>query len=382
MINSRRYITVENLAIEAVDSHGVKLLTGFNSVSDCKILNNDISVHTKHATNEIACISLYNTLSTHDIVIEGNDFSSTRPGPSTQNNCLIREEHYGALYNVHIVKNKFHDCTLNALWFFVNPGTLGTYEVPYGIDISDNLFLNIRGSAITTHTGLESKPGFPSKITGNIMKNIGSDDVPRVNAIQGQYLIGAEISYNYIDTVLTSLPDGAGIIIDWGDKKAAFPSGNVHAHHNIVTNCQVSGINVCRSKDNYIYSNYCFGNAVGLSVEASSSSGNVFFNNTSMFNNSGFRCLRSAPAQVLKNNLLAFNTDYALSFIDDSEMPAEEHNCIYGNGTFCDIAGAIPAATDILDNPKSGVSLQSNPGCSPKTLLALLRVKTCSTTAK
>lgn len=336
--------TVENLNIRVYNGqNGINVLPGAGDVNNLRIQGCifDIENNPDNSRTVGAAIRCYASpgYALKNSVIAGNEFTGTNHGTADMAMRAILFYHdLPSPCNIDICENYFHDTVMDCIVFSGMGPNMGQYEdengnlqshglkgeSPKGIRINDNIFINIGRSPIVTSTGMLHTTEYPSFVRGNIMKNIGNWESRGINAMQLQWLQNVDVSYNYIDTVITSKPDGAAIILDWAQKLADKPTMNSRVHHNICCNCRSSevisgvigggGIALYICENTWAYSNYCFNTSSGISCSNGGEegadlecAGNKIFNNTLMFNTAGVR-LTKANAPLVANNAIIYNT--------------------------------------------------------------------------
>ena len=245
-------------------------------------------------------------------------------------------------------------------------GTIGANDMsPYGFYMGYNTFETTSTCALAVGTGLKNVAQHPNLIEYNSLHNIGSSLRPNVNAIQLSWTRNTTIQHNTIDTVNTSVPDGSGIIIDYGFTSNSYLSDGNTIRWNKVLNCvaqanaYVKGIAVFKGTNNVIYGNICAFNSVGMGLDSAESTGNVFYNNTCAYNVAmGFSCNNAAPSSVVTNNIFAFNGDSGVAVYNASTVdPTLSYNCFYQNTLhaaydYVSTSDIAQGAGSVTTNPK------------------------------
>lgn len=246
---------------------------------------------------------------------------------------------------------------------------------PYGFNFSDNTISATRKCAIAISCGLKAITGHPNYISGNIMQNIGSPSVPNINAVQLNWVRNTIIENNTIDTVQTSVPDGAGIILDWAWTSNSYISDDNIIRNNSVRGCNsgtyTAGISVYKARNNIIYNNYSYNNMNGINLSNAESIGNVFYNNTAVNNaHSGLRIQNAGPQATLRNNIFANNATFGVLVVNaGSVVPLTDYNCYYGNASGAAFDGLNSVAItlgshDIISDPLNvGYTIPGNSPC-------------------
>jgi hypothetical protein len=246
---------------------------------------------------------------------------------------------------------------------------------PYGFDLSDNTISSTRKCAIAVSCGLKTMVGHPNYISGNVMQNIGSPSEPHINAVQLNWVRNTIIENNTIDTVQTSVPDGAGIILDYAWTDSSYISDGNTVRNNIIHGCKsgefTAGISVYKGSNNKLYNNYSYDNANGFNLGNAESIGNIFYHNTAVNNtHAGLRVQNAGPYAILRNNIFANNSTYGISVVNaGSVVPLTDYNCFYGNvcGAAIDGVHSVNMTLgphDIVSNPLNvGYTIPNSSPC-------------------
>jgi hypothetical protein len=295
-----------------------------------------------------------------NIHIADCSFSNTPIYTAIKGFMAADDDSPGSIHDITISRCSF-DHVRQALAFFGEGADNGEAYVgsndyaPYGIIFEDSVVSNTTESALGTYCGIKKVNGHTSYIRRNTFTNIGTPTTPNINGIQVQWARDLIIEDNTITNVYTSACDGAGIIIDYawrgGATGESYLSNGLIVRRNIVSGCNscrdCSAIAIPNGTNTKVYNNFCFNNGSGGRVSRPHATGNSFYNNTFVHNESFGMDLSSAPMVVIQNNILAYN-QIGLILRARSEVPIENHNCLYGN-TVYNIRNYTTSTTPILD---------------------------------
>jgi parallel beta-helix repeat protein len=276
----------------------------------------------------------------------------------------------GRIYDVFVRDNSFSNVK-SALRFW---GAEETMYVSDGHMSPRNIVFEHNNVNKTTHCWMLSSGGWVDSYIGyNNFKDSGEVDKPNVNGLQINWARNVIIEHNVLDGVQTNIPDGSGLILDWGNHNYEYPSDNCIVRYNIVRNCKAvnsqgvengKGIYVYRAKNCQIYNNIIYDCTKGIALADSDSTGNVFYNNTVYNCTKANAVIQSAASlSIWKNNIFS-TAPYGIllsAFLGLPTVPLESNNCFYDhsehhlsqNGSVelpldsTDITGQAPLFVDI-----------------------------------
>ncbi len=383
--SSNAYIKIQNLKFTGGSSGGGKRLLYFYNCQDISI--NNCSFDSSPVEEAILFFNESSSVGFYNLYVDDCSFSN------------LSDASYGECVRFYIASatHPLYDFGVRrATMCNVGYGVrvIGTESIigvndnsPYGFDFSDNIISSTSKCAIAVSCGLKTMVGHPNYISGNIMQNIGSSLVPHINAVQLNWVRNTIIESNTIDTVQTSIPDGAGIKLDWAWTNNTYISDGNTIRDNIVHGCNANastaGISVFKGRNNKIYNNYSYGNANGFDLNNAESTGNVFYHNTAANNvHSGLRIQNAGPQATLRNNIFANNSTFGVLVVNPGSVaPLTDYNCYYGNPSGAAFDGLhsviIPFGShDIISNPLIvGYTIPSSSPCKD-TGIALTDVTT------
>jgi parallel beta-helix repeat protein len=371
----KAYIRIQNLKFTGGSSGTANRLLNFYNCHDISISKCSFSSSPVEEAiiffNESSSVGFYN--------LYVDDCSFTNLTETSYGECV---RFYVASATDPLYDFGVRRATMNNVGYGVR--VLGTESIigandnsPFGLDISNNIIILIRRCAIAVSCGLKTVAGHTNYISGNVMQNIGSSSVPNINAVQLNWVRNTIIEKNTIDTVQTSVPDGAGVILDWAWYNNTYISNGNTVRNNIVHGCNsgdyTAGISVYKASNNKIYNNYSYDNANGISLSNVESTGNVFYHNTAVNNgHSGLRIQNAGPQATLRNNIFANNSTFGVLVVNaGSVVPLTDYNCYYGNVSGAAIAiDAVHSVMitfgshDIISNPLNvGYTIPNSSPC-------------------
>jgi hypothetical protein len=250
--------------------------------------------------------------------------------------------------------HSFSDCSINnvkikdntflglhkGVQFISSESSAGLYDSsPYDILIEGNKIIDTYHLGIGFQSGLKSNTGTTSYIRNNYLEDIGDVASPHVNAIQLNWCHDLVVENNIINGVLTSAPDGHGIIADFAWRNNDYLSDGIIIRNNTIhglnsLNCDrpafSAGINVYKATNTLVYDNVSYDNCVGYKLTRPQSTGSYFFNNIAHSNRlSSVRLDLGAPSSFWRNNLFDGRgvTPYGV-FIDNTGSDSI-HNTTY-----------------------------------------------------
>lgn len=227
----------------------------------------------------------------------------------------------------------FDGCALSSCTGTPHGGYAAAHDLsPYGINTDNVICNNITRSCVAINVGVKSTPT-ASSFSGMVARNVGGAAVPNVNAFQLGYVRGANIQRNYCNTITTSVPDGACIIMDFvTDGSSIYISDANNILYNEATGCNSgTAFQNWRGSNNVWGFNKSYSNISGYSLNNATSTGNVYYRNLSYADGTGYIWGAEAPASTFIGNIATESTSYALRVYDGGVAPTENHNLITGS---------------------------------------------------
>lgn len=337
----QRNLTVTNISMNVTNGFGISVQGSFQNTYGTTIGNCLFNVSQPNNGNQIRAIYFNDTsFSIYSTSITNCDFTGNG-GES----LIGSFPHSHETYSWTIRNNTFHDTNMYGIHFI---GQTAGVPNHHDIYIQDNTFLNVAKSVIAIDSGIISN-GF---IQRNKATNTGTLLTPNVNAIQLNWVSNSTISDNIITSVVTSAPDGCGIILDFGWANNSYCSSNNIVRKNIVSNCSVGdGIQVWKGFNNYVYSNIVFGCVNGIAACNTQSTGNLIINNLAFSNSIGGIAQKfNAGVNTFVNNLSYSNqTDFY--YENTASQP------INNNNAFITYTGLLSlGSNNVTTNPLLGIS--------------------------
>lgn len=283
----------------------------------------------------------------------------------------------GIVHDVYILGNTMTNIATSSngmgiqIWgptatLYPNGDKTGTLRAPYNIKIEGNTINNTRKSAIGLTEGCLNS-GWGTIIRNNRVTYAGQSDVGNINAFQLNSCDNLLVEGNEISYTETSVTDGIGIILDWGNSDNDLLTDGAIVRNNFIHNNTAqswgTGISAYKTTNSRIYNNISISNNVGIIFSNPQSSGNEFYNNVmygngpALYTAGGARIDSVAPSSVWKNNVFMNNNPYGIYVATSGTVnPTESYNVFYGNtsGNIYNnnTASAVSlSATDLTSNP-------------------------------
>lgn len=257
---------------------------------------------------------------------------------------------YRLLSFVTISNCSFNNITGNGIYVYLTSERVNNGMSPQNFNITGNVFNNIDECALIMSSGRNFT------ISNNICSEIGNVGYPNINAFQLCNLTGGLVEGNVISNVYTSVPDGNGIILDWGYHNKNYLCSNNIIRNNKVSGCfagsDSNGISAYKCVSSFFYNNIIFDCSNGIGVSNAESSGNSIYNNTIC--NVAVSCVhikQSAPSVTVKNNIFS-SAARGIKIERGASVPVEDYNCFYnmssGNVYDSNVSRNIPIGVNSI----------------------------------
>jgi len=257
------------------------------------------------------------------------------------------------VHDIYIHDNIFHDLSGWGINFNgAEAVTVG--NEPYGVKIVRNIFHNNTWGAFKMVSGIDTYVAY------NIATNNGTDvDGNATNCFQLhrqlKSVTGTIVEYNQIYGTVddsATIGDGSAVICDWQSwtPTADHNSDGVIVRFNTFVD-NYNGVGVWGAENTEVYGNIILGGTLGIRMGNSTSTGNIFRNNTLINNTTGMETNSSAATFTYHNNTISGSTT-GLDVITAPTTPT--HNAWYDNTTDYEVGGtptALPGTDNVTTDP-------------------------------
>lgn len=336
--NNQANFTLSGVDVQVTNMHGIQLQAAFQHTTGLTVKDCNITVIQNQGSRGALGIYLVNSTgySLRNIKILNNTISNT--GGEA---CLQSYPHHVVHYNWTIAGNVFTGDQFGIHMIGTEAGTGVGNTPPYNIAIRNNTFTDLVRQAIHIDCGISSG----GEISGNTITNTGSASTPNVNAIQLNWVVNARIEGNTIDGVVTSEPDGVGIILDFGWSNNSYLSSGCKVRRNTVKNTQGPGIQVWKATNSKVVGNIVQGCTEGVNLANSQCTGNEISHNTIVNSTTrGLHYSLSAPASTLYNNVVSGSGSVDFNVDAGATEPTHTHNAYATKSATVTRGGTEPSA--------------------------------------